>query len=97
MKKFISKIATISVILALSVPLLGTLPTSAASFLGDVNGDGTISMSDTVALGRFLSGTYALSDPTVADVDDNGIIDVTDQNILSGYLVGAVTGLPYTG
>ncbi len=79
MKRIISKVIVIVAIVTLSVPLLGTLPTSAASsILGDVNGDATISLSDTIALTHFLNGTYALSNPTVADVDYNGIIDATD-------------------
>ncbi len=93
----ILKYATIFAIVAISVSVSTSFSVSASSVLGDINGDGMITLSDSVSLGKFLIGELSLSDPSVADTDANGIIDITDQNILSGFLVGSVKSLPYTG
>lgn len=81
----------------IGVSALGTLPASAtASFLGDVNCDGKLDMSDTVALGKYLLGNYALADYENADTNANGIIDTIDNQILLSFLIGNIPSLPYT-
>ena len=70
--------------------------TSSAATLGDVDGDGTISVSDVVTLNKCLNGLGALQDYSVADTNVNGIIDSVDASILLSFIVGKVTSLPYT-
>ena len=51
--------------------------------LGDVNGDGSVDVTDvTVLITKVLGGEPAEFIPEVADVDDNGVLDVTDVTVL---------------
>lgn len=51
--------------------------------LGDVNGDGSVDVTDvTVLITKVLGGEPAEFIQEVADVDDNGVLDVTDVTVL---------------
>lgn len=87
--------STATILAGAMIGSVGTLVSSAAT-LGDVDGDGTISISDAVTLNKVLAGKGVLSDYTVADTNDNGIIDGVDAKILLAFIVRNITSLPYT-
>ncbi len=68
-----------------------------AANCGDVNNDGIISLSDLVALTKYLDGIYELVDYSVADTNANYIVDYVDSLILNAYIVESIPSLPYTG
>ncbi len=65
---------------------------------GDINLDGTISLSDVIALSRYVAGIVVLGDTAKANADVNadGYTDADDALILLKFQVGLVTILPYT-
>ena len=69
---------------------------SAATYAqGDINGDGTISTADTMALSKFLNGQYGSGNNYTTerlDVDSNGVIDDNDLDLAKKILVGNVSG-----
>lgn len=83
---------------ALLSTMLGAMPTmsaSAANLIGDVNCDGSINMSDNVALNRYLNGMCELSNLTNADTNANYVIDTLDSKVLLAFLTGTISTLPY--
>ncbi len=97
MKKTTKKIISALSIVLMMCLLLNTAPMKAsAAILGDINGDNTINISDAIALGRYLSGQYTLSDYSISDLNVNYVIDVVDQQILLAFLVGIIDSLPYS-
>lgn len=52
---------------------------------GDIDGNGTINVSDVTALINKLLGTASYSD-TVCDIDGNGIVNVSDVTALIGTI-----------
>ena len=67
---------------------------------GDLNGDGDISISDVIALNKYLLGDYLLCDGSlsenavnVADTDGNGIVDTTDALHLLKYCIKLIDTL----
>lgn len=97
--KTIRKSLTACAALACSVVMLGAmhLPASATTLYGDVNGDGSINLSDSIALSKFLSGQCELSNYDAADVNANYIVDSVDVKILNAFLTHSITSLPYLG
>lgn len=69
---------------------------SASTIYGDVNNDGAVGTSDTVALNKYLSGMISNINMKYADVDKNTVIDVNDSKVLLKYLVHSVEFLPYS-
>ncbi len=57
-------------------------------FRGDVNGDGSMNISDPIDLAYYLFGSGPIPDSCaqVWDADGNGAVDVTDVNYLLDYL-----------
>ena len=79
--------------LALAACMLGSaapLGASAAEYnvLYDVNRDGTVSITDTIFLSRYLTGSYSVSTPSNLDVNQNLVVDAVDAWMLQTYLVG---------
>lgn len=84
---------------ACAVAVLGSAGalTASAATCGDVNGDGKISLLDTVTLNKYLVGQYELADYSAADTNDDGVLGYIDRLILNDYVVGNIENLPYTG
>lgn len=61
--------------------------------LGDVNGDGSIDVTDGAFVFQYIVGITKFDDmqKVRADVDGNGMIDVTDAALIMQYVVGIVT------
>lgn len=64
--------------------------------LGDVNGDGTIDVTDGAFVFQHIVGIITLdsAQTACADVDGSGVIDVTDAALIMQYVVGIVTAFP---
>ena len=61
---------------------------------GDINGDGTISTADSMALSSFLNGRYGSGNNSTTerlDVDSNGVIDDNDLDLVKKILMGTVS------
>ena len=61
--------------------LLILISANAQTLRGDVNGDGTVDVSDVTALINMILGTTP-ADLKVADINADGILDVTDVTAL---------------
>ncbi len=80
--------------------LYGVLKTSrlVTLELGDVNGDGRISLTDVSQLTAYANGTSSsLAHPEVADVNEDGRINIVDSDILTRYYMGLIPSLPNDG
>ncbi len=67
----------------------------AYNVLYDVDRDGTVSITDTIALSQYLMGCYSVADPSVMDVNQNLVVDYVDINLLQAYLVSKATSWEY--
>ena len=56
--------------------------------IGDVNGDGAISVSDMQRLYAHLNGTKPLTDTSTADVNNDKVISVSDMQRLYAHISG---------
>lgn len=65
-----------------------TVKDGTSSLIGDVNGDGTISVSDMQRLYAHLNGTKPLTDTSTADVNNDKVISVSDMQRLYAHLNG---------
>ena len=54
---------------------------------GDVNGDGSVNVSDVTALVNMILGVIP-KDETLADVDGNGTVNVSDVTALVNIILG---------
>jgi len=103
MKK--KKLAAIFAAVAIAATPVSTLTASAedsvdattTTIYGDINSDGSITLSDSVAFEKVLNGQYTLSDYTVADLNVNYVVDAADKQILLAFLMQVISTLPYTG
>lgn len=55
----------------------------------DIDKDGYITASDAVTLGKFLCGSWAPNDISTLDVNQNGIVDWIDQNMIVAKIIGS--------
>lgn len=64
-----------------------------SSIAGDVNGDNTISVIDTILVMKHIINSNTLSPEqlSVADVDSNGIISVIDVMLIQKYALEIIT------
>ncbi len=89
MKKLKKKsILCCALAIAFSVLLAGStvLGVNADDTVGDVNGDGNVTIQDATFLNQFLSGIFTVSNLTKLDVDGNGVISAADSaEVLSIY------------
>ncbi|WP_295214386.1 dockerin type I repeat-containing protein [Ruminococcus sp.] len=96
--KFKKRLLSVCTSAALLGTILGAMPTmsvSAVNLIGDVNCDGSVNLSDNVALNRYLNGMCELSNLTNADTNANYVIDVVDSKVLLAFLTGTINTLPY--
>ena len=63
--------------------------------IGDVNGDGVISVADAVALQKYIIKSESLSDEqlSVADTDGNGDVNIKDVTQIQKYLAEYISSL----
>lgn len=81
---------------AMSVGMASTtVSANSTNYLrGDIDGDGTVALTDLAYLANFLSGNKGSADNHMSqrlDVDMSGIIDILDQNMLSQIILGSIT------
>ncbi|MBR1482866.1 MAG: type I pullulanase, partial [Ruminococcus sp.] len=57
---------------------------------GDINGDGTVDISDVTEFQRFLVDLITVEHPENLDFNYDGRVDITDCTMLQKYLVGVV-------
>lgn len=93
-----ARIAAAGSIAAVSLAAMPAATASASTLYGDVNNDGSVNITDSVSLNRYLAGMIPASDINMkyTDVDKNMVIDVNDSKVLSGFLVQTVSTLPYS-
>ena len=65
---------------------MGYFTEKPAAIRGDVNGDGSVDISDVTALIDLLLGNGPISNP-VADCNQDGSIDISDVTALIDYLL----------
>ncbi|MGN0171898.1 MAG: cohesin domain-containing protein [Acutalibacteraceae bacterium] len=70
-----------------------TTTTAPAGVLGDMNDDGTLDVSDSLALYMYVSGQQLLTteQKALADVDRNGTLDLADALLLYRVVSGKMT------
>ena len=65
--------------------------------LGDIDGDGVVSAADVVMLNKYLlnSSAYPLTEEQLkaADVNQDGIVNMTDSSLILEYVNGNITSL----
>ncbi len=59
---------------------------------GDCNGDGSVSMMDTVVMGRYLSGLNYVDGMAMArmDCDNDNVVTYADYNMLQAFMVESI-------
>lgn len=80
------RITSLLVACVCAVGSVASLSASAAVLRGDVNGDGKVDITDSVALNQFLAGKNTVSDLTRLDFNSNYIIDQADADDLLRFL-----------
>ena len=53
----------------------------------DVNNDGNTDLADCIAIIQYITGTYNIADPDIADFDNDGFISELDAYKLQSYLI----------
>ena len=94
-KKVLAGLLAAALILTSAISSL-TIQISGASILyGDVNGDGSVDMKDTLSLRRYIAGL--IDDPfdkVAADVNGDGSIDMKDVLMTRKYIAQLIPELP---
>ncbi|MBQ8688630.1 MAG: trypsin-like peptidase domain-containing protein [Ruminococcus sp.] len=91
----------VAALLAVCVSLLVVMPVPMSAeavtwVCGDVNNDGSVSLTDVTSLNKYLSGKVELVDYTKADTNADCVINAIDALILNKYITRLITSLPYT-
>lgn len=88
---------TTTLILSFCLALCAITPLKASAYIcGDVNNDGSISISDVVNLNKYLAGMVELNSYEAADVTGNYILNVIDAIVLQKYITGNIGSIPHT-
>lgn len=63
---------------------------------GDINGDGSVNMTDVSQVLQYINGAVALTDAqqTAADVSGDGSVNMTDVSLILQYINGKITAFP---
>ncbi len=63
---------------------------------GDASGDGQVTIADSVVISQYIAGTRTLTpiEFISADVDKDGVVDSTDEQLIEDYLVGDIKSFP---
>ena len=100
MKRFLKRMTGFLSAVCLTAVSLASMPVtvSATNILGDINNDGYIDITDSVALNRYLAGLVPASSINLrnADLDRNVVIDVNDSKIFMSFLMGTIDEIPYS-
>lgn len=74
----------------------GTVTASEEGFLGDVDGDGEVTMSDMQLIYRASRGELALTETQekTADVDLDGEVTMSDMQLVYQYCIGTLQNFP---
>ena len=85
--------------LIISFLVLGTVANAATVVVGDVNGDGTVTMSDANVVVNYYLATTKPSDfnKAAGDVNNDGDITMSDANIIVNMFLSGNTGDPANG
>ena len=83
-------------ILALAMALIAG-STSAASVKGDVNADGTVSVTDVTFLVNIILGTNSDYDLYAADINGDRTLSVADVTLLVNIILGGIVPDTETG
>ena len=90
MKKTLSIIVMLAMLLS-AFTFLGSLTNvAAATTLGDINGDGSINAKDSLALKKYIASANVTIVTAAADLDGDGSINAKDLKLLKEYLAGAI-------
>ena len=62
-----------------------------------VNEDGNVTITDFLQVKSYLLGNITFSNQGLmnGDVNNDGVIDTIDQDLINQYLLGTITGFPY--
>lgn len=65
------------------------------NFIGDVNGDGVISIADATTLQKYLANIVDFDDEqlAVADTNGDGSVSIADATQIQKYLANIITSL----
>ena len=97
MKKFISLVLTLALILSLSVA--PSVSAAKKNIYGDANGDGRLNISDVTAIQRHLAGLELLSDSQqqTAAVNGNRTLSIDDATLIQRKLAEMIERFPAEG
>ncbi|MDE6520910.1 MAG: trypsin-like serine protease [Ruminococcus sp.] len=92
-KQFSGVLATTAVLLCSSLsPFASASAATTSILLGDANGDGYVNIADATFIAQYLGGKYVVNAKnfTAMDVNEDGVIDETDQRMIQ-YLEAGYT------
>ena len=90
LKNAIRKLTALAAVCAMSCSALSAICVNAAGTKGDINGDGTVNVTDVSKAAAHVKGIRELSDDefSAADVNEDGSVTVTDISILAAHVKG---------
>lgn len=90
-KQFSGVLATTAVLLCSALsPFASASAATTSILLGDANGDGFANIADATFIAQYLGGKYVVNAKnfTAMDVNEDGVIDETDQHMIQYYEAG---------
>ena len=84
LKKFLSVLSAAAIMITASATFSAgaaviTIPWEKMDF----NGDGAVTLSDTVYFLKYINGSFKVSDPSMFDLDENGVVGNSDLWLMS--------------
>lgn len=70
---------------------------SGATVVGDINGDGDVTLADVILIAKYKAGLYAISELSrlnAADVNCDGSVTLADAVFLARFIIGLETAIP---